>query len=250
MRRAVLAGFVLIWLAGIAPASELRVLSVGSVQIAAKVLAGDFFKQTGVQVTLETVTPSDISQKLADGTYDMVIASIPALDALDQAGALRTGSRVPLARVGIGVMVREGAPVPDISTPEAFKKTLLTARSIVHGNPTVPNQSGVVTMRILAKAGILDAVKAKGRPAALTNGFAMVAKGEVELALFNLVELPPGIQLVGPVPALFQDYTSYETAVLAKGSASAEAQAFIALITSAAARKTWEAAALEAYPYR
>ncbi|HMH72625.1 MAG TPA: hypothetical protein VK554_10005, partial [Bradyrhizobium sp.] len=64
MRRAVLAGFALIWSAGIAPTVELHVLSVGSVQIAAKVLAGDFFQQTGVQVTLETVTPSDISQKL------------------------------------------------------------------------------------------------------------------------------------------------------------------------------------------
>jgi molybdate transport system substrate-binding protein len=245
-----LAGFALIWSAGIAPAGELRVLSVGSVQIAAKNLAVDFFKLTGGKVTLETVTPSDISQKLADRRYDMVIASISAIDALDQAGALRTGSRVPLARVGIGVLAREGSLVPDVSTPDAFKKTLLAARSIVHGDPAVPNQSGVVTMRILAKAGLLDAVKAKGRPATLANGFAMVAKGEVELALFNLVELPPGVWLAGPVPAPFQDYTSYETAVLANGLAPSEAQAFIALITSAASRKTWEAASLEAYPYR
>jgi molybdate transport system substrate-binding protein len=220
------------------------------VQIAAKNLAVDFFKLTGSKVALETVTPSDISQKLADQRYDMVIASIPAIDALDQAGALRTGSRVPLARVGIGVLVREGSLVPDVSTPDAFKKTLAAARSIVHGDPAVPNQSGVVTMRILAKAGLLDAVKVKGRPATLANGFAMVAKGEVELALFNLVELPPGVRLAGPVPAPFQDYTSYETAVLANGLAPAEAQAFIALITSAASRKTWEAASLEAYPYR
>ena len=131
MRRTVLAGLALMWSAGIAPAAELRVLSVGSVQIAAKILADDFFKQTGGKVTLETVTPSDIPQKLADGPYDMVIASIPAMDALDQAGALRTSTRVPLARVGIGVMVREGAPVPDVSTPDAFKTTLLSARSIV-----------------------------------------------------------------------------------------------------------------------
>jgi molybdate transport system substrate-binding protein len=250
MRWVILAGLALISSASIAPAAELRVLSVGSVQIAAKVLAEDFFRQTGGKVALEIVTPSDIPKKLAAGSYDMVIASIPAVDALDKAGALRAGSRVPLARVGIGVMVREGAPVPDVSTPDAFKTALLAARSIVHGDPAVPNQSGVVTMRILAKAGILDAVKAKGRPASLGDGFAMVAKGEVELALFNLVELPPGVRLAGPVPSPFQDYTSYETAVLAKGSAPAEAQAFIALITSAAARKTWEAASLEAYPYR
>jgi ABC-type molybdate transport system substrate-binding protein len=120
----------------------------------------------------------------------------------------------------------------------------------VHGDPATPNQSGVVTMKILADAGVLDAIKGKARAANLAEGFAMVAKGEVELALFNLVELPPGVRLAGPVPAPLQDYTSYETAALAKGAAPAAAQAFIKLMTSAPARQTWEAASLEAYPYR
>jgi glutathione peroxidase len=229
--------------------AEIRVLSVGSVQIAAKTLAADFTQQTGSKATLTIVTPSDIPQKLAGATYDMIICSIPAMEALDKAGALVPGSRSPLAGVGIGIMVREGTPLPDVSTPEAFKKTLLAARSIVHGNPATPNQSGVVTMRILAKAGILDAIKPKARPADLADGFAMVATGEVELALFNLVELPPGVRLVGPVPAPLQDYTSYETAVLANGAAPTESQAFIKLMVSPPARKIWEAASLEAYPY-
>jgi molybdate transport system substrate-binding protein len=179
-----------------------------------------------------------------------VICSVPAMEALDKAGALRPLSRSPLSRVGIGVMVRDGASLPDVSTPEAFKQTLLAARSIVHGDPAVPNQSGVVTMRILAKAGVLDAIKGKARSANLADGFAMVAKGEVELGLFNLVELPGGVRLAGPVPAPLQDYTSYETAVLAKGSAPEVALAFIKLMISAPARKIWEASSLEAYPYR
>jgi molybdate transport system substrate-binding protein len=243
-------GSALIWSASVAGAAELRVLSVGSVQIAAKVLAADFTKATDEQVTLTIVAPSEIGAKLASAAYDMVICSVPAMEALDKAGSLRPGSRSPLARVGIGVMVREGAPLPDVSTPEAFKKTLLAARTIVHGDPATPNQSGVVTMKILANAGVLDAIKGKARAANLAEGFAMVAKGEVELALFNLVELPPGVRLAGPVPAPLQDYTSYETAALAKGAAPAAAQAFIKLMTSAPARQTWEAASLEAYPYR
>ena len=88
------------------------------------------------------------------------------------------------------------------------------------------------------------------RSAALADGFAMVAKGEVEVALFNLVELPPGVRLAGPVPAPLQEYTSYETAVLAESAAPDQAQAFIKLMISPPARKTWEAASLEAYPYR
>jgi molybdate transport system substrate-binding protein len=243
-------GFALVLSASIADAADLRVLSVGSVQIAAKALAADFTTATGQPVALTIVAPSEIGQKLAGATYDMVICSVPAMEAMDKAGALRPGSRSPLSRVGIGVMVREGAPLPDVSTPEAFKKTLLAARSIVHGDPATPNQSGVVTMKILANAGVLDALKGKARAANLADGFAMVAKGEVELALFNLVELPPGVRLVGPVPAPLQDYTSYETAVLANGAAPDAAQAFIKLMTSAPARKTWEASSLEAYPYR
>jgi molybdate transport system substrate-binding protein len=243
-------GFALVLSASIADAADLRVLSVGSVQIAAKALAADFTTATGQPVALTIVAPSEIGQKLAGATYDMVICSVAAMEAMDKAGALRPGSRSPLSRVGIGVMVREGAPLPDVSTPEAFKKTLLAARSIVHGDPATPNQSGVVTMKILANAGVLEAIKGKARAANLADGFAMVAKGEVELALFNLVELPPGVRLVGPVPAPLQDYTSYETAVLAKGAAPDAAQAFIKLMTSAPARKTWEASSLEAYPYR
>jgi molybdate transport system substrate-binding protein len=243
-------GLALMLTASIAGAADIRVLSVGSVQIAAKALAADFTKASGNKVTLTIVAPSDIGQKLASASYDMVICSVPAIEALDKAGSLHPGSCAPLARVGIWVMVREGAPLPDVSTPEAFKKTLLAARSIVHGDPAMPNQSGIVTMKILANAGVLDAIKPKARAANLTDGFAMVAKGEVELALFNLVELPPGVRLAGPVPAPLQEYTSYETAVLAGGAAPQEAQAFVKLMTSAFARKTWEAAALEAYPYR
>jgi molybdate transport system substrate-binding protein len=236
--------------AGIVSAAEVRVISVGSVQIAAKPLAAAFTRQTGHPVNLTIVTPSDIPKNLTEADYDMVICSVPAMAALDKAGALLPNSRRPLSRVGIGVMVREGAPIPDIATPEVFKKTLLAARSIVHGDPATPNQSGVVTMRIFDNAGVREAVKVKSRPAALAEGFALVAKGEAELALFNLVELPPGVRLVGPVPAPWQEYTSYETAVLAKGAAPAESQAFIDLLTSPNSRKTWEAASLEPAPYR
>jgi molybdate transport system substrate-binding protein len=246
--KAIFMGLALIISASMAQAADLRVLSLGSVQIAVKAFAQDFTKATGNKVALTTVAPGEIGQKLASASYDMIICSVPAMEAFDRAGTLRPGSRSPLSRVGIGVMVREGAPLPDVSTPEAFKKTLLAARSIVHGDPAMPNQSGALTVKILADAGVLDAVAAKARAANLAEGFAMVAKGEVELALFNLVELPPGVRLVGPVPAPLQEYTSYETAVLAQGAAPEEAQAFIKSMTGASARKTWEASSLEAHP--
>ena len=93
-------------------------------------------------------------------------------------------------------------------------------------------------------------VQAKARSADLAEGFAMVANGEVELALFNTVELPAGVRLAGAVPAPLADHTYFETAVLAKGAAPEAAQAFIAAMTAPSAGRVWEAALLEPYPYR
>jgi molybdate transport system substrate-binding protein len=237
---------------GTAPASaaEIRVLSVGSVQVAAKAIAADFGQASGHKVLFTIVSPDLIAERLAREPFDMLIASVPAIEAFDKDGLIRAGTRTPLARAGIGVMVREGTAAPDVSTPEAFKAALLAAGLIVHGDPALPNQSGVVTMRILARAGILDAVKPKMRPAGLPEGLAMVARGEVELALFNLVELPAGVRLAGPVPRPLQDYTFYEAAVLAKGAVPDAAQQFIRHMTASAARPAWESAKLDAYPYR
>jgi molybdate transport system substrate-binding protein len=232
-----------------AAAAEIRVLSVGSVQIATKALAPAFEKATGHKIAFTIVSPDLIAQRLSSGTYDMLIASVPVIAALEKERVVRPGSRAPLSRAGIGVMVRNGGPVPDVSTPDSFKKTLIAAKSIVYGDSTLPNQSGVVTMRILEKAGVLDVVKPKARPAGLGPGLAMVAKGEAEIGLFNQVELPKGVRLAGPVPVPLQDYTFYEAAILAKGAAPDEAQAFIRHLTSPAARTAWLAAHLDAYPY-
>ncbi|MBX9776104.1 MAG: substrate-binding domain-containing protein [Xanthobacteraceae bacterium] len=250
VRAVATAALVLILSPGISAAADIRVLSVGSVQIATKIIAAEFEKSTGHKVLFTIVSPDRIAGQLANAPFDMLIASVPVIEALDKTGGIRAGTRTPLARAGIGVMVRDGAPVPDVATPAAFTKTLLAARSIVHGDPMLPNQSGVVTMRILAKAGILDAVRPKARAAGLAEGLAMVAKGEVELALFNQVELPAGVRLAGAVPVPLQDYTFYEVALLANGAVPDEARHFIGRMTSPTARKTWEAALLDAYPYR
>jgi molybdate transport system substrate-binding protein len=226
------------------------VLSVGSVQIALRFIAADFEQATGHMIVFTTVSPDLIADRLASNPYDMLIASVPVVAALDKTGAIRAGTRAPLARAGIGVMVRDNAATPDVSTPEAFKNTLLAAKSIAYGNPAMPNQSGEVTVRILTKAGILEAVRPKLRAAGLEPGLAMVANGEVEVALFNQVELPAGVRLAGPVPVPLQDYTFYEAAVLANGIASDSAQQFIRRMGDPAARKIWQEALLDAYPYR
>jgi molybdate transport system substrate-binding protein len=229
----------------LAAAAEVRVLSVGSTQIAAKGIAGEFEKQTAHKVTFTIRPPFNIDKGLAERTFDAVILSVPAMDDHDEAGDLVPMSRVALARVGVGVVVQEGGPVPDVSTPEKLKAAVLAARSLTHTDPAIPNTSGAIAGAALAKLGILDEVKDKTRYAVLAVGGELVAKGEVEMGFFNLSEIPKGVTLAGALPGPLQGYTVYEAAVLSKGSTDQAAMAFVKYLASAPAAALWEAAKLE-----
>jgi molybdate transport system substrate-binding protein len=248
-RRSITIAAVLMSLAGMAQAAEVRVLSVGAVQHAVKALAADFAKESGHQAILTIASPAVVMQKIKDGeTYDAVIVSEPAMDQLDKDGIVNPESRVRLAVVGLGVAVREGAPVPDLSTPDAFKQALLNAKSIVHGDPTLPNQSGEKAEKILANAGLLDSLKPKLK---IVPGQAasqeMIAMGEVELGLYQVSEIPEGkgLRFAGPVPPQLQINTAYESALMSDGSVPEAARAFIRFMAEPDARPRWVAAKLE-----
>ena len=241
----VLTALTLIALSALATAAEVRVLTVGSTQVAAKAIAADFEKLTRNQVTFTIRPPFDIDKELAEKTFDAIILSVPAMDIHDKAGSLAPTSRVALARVGVGMVVKEGAPVPDVSTPEKLKAALLAARSLTYGDPAIPNTSGAIARDALAKLGILDEVQGKTHHAALTSGGELVAKGEVEMGFFNLSEIPKGVTVAGPLPGPLQGYTSYEAAVLSKGSMDKACAAFVKCLASAPAAAHWEAAKLE-----
>jgi len=239
----------LISLASMADAADIRVLSVGAVQHAVKELAAEFGNETGHKVVLTFASPVVVTQKIKDGeSFDAVIVSEPAMDRLDKEGVVNPESRVPLAKTGMGVAVRAGAPLPDLSSPEAFKQSLLAAKSVVHGDPTLPNQSGEKAERILVQAGILDALKPRLRivPAQAASQES-IAKGEVEMGLYNVSEIPEGkgLAFAGPVPALLQITTSYEGALMSDGSEPQAARAFIRSLAGPEARAKWLAARLE-----
>src|SRR6266481_1956506 len=229
----------------LAAAAEVRVLSVGSTQIAAKTIAAEFEKQTGHKVTFTIRPPFDIDKELAAKTFDAVILSVPAMDNRDEAGDLAPMSRIALARVGVGVVVKQGGPVPDVSTPEKLKAAVLAAHSLTHTDPAIPNTSGAIAGAALAKLGILDEVKGKTRHATLAVGGELVAKGEVEMGFFNLSEIPKGVTLAGALPGPLQGYTVYEAAMLLKGSRDKACAAFVKYLASAAAAAHWSDAKLE-----
>src|SRR5262249_29646353 len=134
---------------------------------------------------------------------DVVIMSGAAIDALEQQGGALPGSRRDVCRIAVGVAVREGAPLPDISTPEAFRQTLLTARSITATDPAAGGSAGIYLVQLLERMGILDEFKQKAK--LWGTGRAVIetlAKGEAELGITFISELLliDGLKVVGPLP--------------------------------------------------
>jgi molybdate transport system substrate-binding protein len=240
-------------LSSMARAADIRVLAVRAPEVAIRNLAADFAKESGHQVTFTIGSPAVVMQKIkANEVHDAVIVSEPAMDELDRDGIVNPESRVRLANTGIGVAVRDGAPVPDLATPEAFKQALMAAKSIVYGD-VLPNQSGEKVEKILGQLGILDALRPKVRiVSGHANSQALIAKGDIELGMYNLSEIPDGkgLKLAGPVPAPLQLVTTYEGALMSDGAVPEAARAFIRFLASADARDRWLAARLEPLPDR
>ena len=234
--------------AGAAAAADIRVFSSGAPAEVEKTVAATFTRDTGHRVLFTIATPADIQARLKSGEPpDIVVLPAPIIDTLEKAAALRPG-RVDLARVGIGVIVREGAPRPDISTVEAVRKMLLDARSIVHPDPAGGGLAGVALARMMAQMGVAEAVKPKlTYMFAIDGGATLVAKGEVEVGLFNISEVlsAKGVTLVGPLPAAVQSYIVFSASIHTGSTSPEPAQAFIKALSDPAARQLWNAGGLE-----
>jgi molybdate transport system substrate-binding protein len=240
------AGAALVLSAGIAEAAEVKVLIAGALQNAIRPLAADFEKQTGNKVTITATNPALVAKELAGGQFDVIASAVPSMAEFDEGGKLQDGSRSQLARTGIGIAIKAGAPKPDLSTVAAFKKAVMGAKNIIYTDPTTPNASGGNTQHILANAELLDVVKKKGLQEGLAPGRERIAKGEYEMGFFNVSEaVAPGVVLAGPVPAALQMYLYYDVAVLKGAAAKNEAAAFAKFITAKSASERWKGAGLE-----
>lgn len=153
----------------------------------------------------------------------------------------------PLARVGVGVAVHERAPDPDISSADAFRRTLLAARSVVYIDPAI-GTSGKHVAQVLERLGIAEQIKPK---ATLGKGGYVVepvGRGEIELGIHQISEMLPvkGVRVVGPLPAELQKYTTYVAVPVAGSAQSAAVEAFILHLTGQAARARLAATAYSA----
>jgi molybdate transport system substrate-binding protein len=224
-----------------AAAAELTVYSAGAMEPGLRRLVPAFERETGDRVRLTIAVPAVLRQRIEGGeTPDIVIAPPPVIEALDRAGRLRAEGRAVLGRVGVAVVVREGAPVPDVSTPEALRRALLDCESLVFNRAS----TGTYFERVLEGMGIAETVRAK--TTRYPDGSAVmehVRRGAGrEIGIGPVTEIRPyqgrGIRLVGPLPPPIQNHTSYVASLLAGRSAPTtdSAAAFVRYVTSAAAR--------------
>jgi len=214
-------------------ADEIRVLSGGAARHALEPLVASFPAHT---VKFDFQTMGRLQQSLAGGAKpDLLVVTSEVLERLEKDGKLPAGKGTPLARVGIGVAVHEKAPLPDISTPEAMRRTLLAAKSIVYINPKT-GTSGKYVEQMFSQLNILQEVKSK--VTLVNEGYAVapVGRGEVELGIHQISEIipVPGVKLVGELPAQFQRYTVY---VAVPMNEAKSVQDFIAHLTSPQARE-------------
>ncbi len=222
-------------IAPMASAEQISVLSGGAAKSFIEPLAASF---RGHTVKLEFQPMGKLTKSLADGyAADMVVVTSEVLDQLRQGNSLNVSHAKPIARVGIGVAVHEKARSPDISSAEAFKRTLLAAKSVVYIDPKV-GTSGKHVAEVLSRLGISAEVN---RKAVLGSGgyvVAPVGKGEIELGIHQISEiLPvPGVKLVGPLPAELQKYTVYVAVPVAKSTKTAVVNQFIAYLSGPQAR--------------
>ena len=223
----------------LARAAELSIYATGSMAEPLRQLGEEFTRATGNTLKFELGTTGVVMNKLKTGKADVIFISAEAADGLEKDGRLVKETRTDIARSLLGVAVKRGAKAPDIATAEAFKQTVVAARSLAYPDPKLGATSGVYIEGLFKRLSIDAQVKAKTfvKPVGADVADA-VAKGEVELGLTFLSELVanPGVAIIGPFPDAIQNPTLYTAGVAAESSHKAEARAFIAFVTSPAAR--------------
>jgi len=218
-----------------AQAAEITVVSGGAFKQVLNALAAQYQNETGnrLDVTYRTVGQHLALIRNGKEKFDVAILTPTAIDDLAQEGKVVPGSRVNLAKTGVGVMVKAGAPMPDISTVEAFRYALLAAKSVAFIDHKAGGSSGIYVEGLLQRLGIADRIDAK---AVLVHGGTVadhIADGEAEIGIHQISEILPvaGVMLVGPLPAEIQNFTVYAAGVGAAAKDGAAAHALLKFLS-------------------
>lgn len=246
MKSIIIAAFCL--LAGAASAAEIKVISGGAVEPGLEAFAQLVRRDLGHELKILYNTAPQIAKRLAAGeVYDILIAPPATMGPAVKEGRIVTETRVNAGRVGAGIIVRTGAPAPDVATVDALKQALLDADSVVYNTAS----TGIYLDKLFATMGVAEALKAK--TTRYPTGAAVmehVIKGNgKEIGFGAMTEIrmyePKGLRLVGPLPAAIQNYTSYEAALMNGATAAEAARAVLRHMATPAAKAAFTAGGVE-----
>jgi molybdate transport system substrate-binding protein len=230
-------------------AAEIKVMSAGAVKSMLVALGTEFERETGNKLNLNFGTAGSLRERIQNGeTADLIILSESAIASLDKLGLFVAGSITDLGRTVTGVVVREGAAIPDISTPEAFKQVLLNARSVAYTDPKAGGSSGTMFAALLEKLGIAGEVNKK---AVLGKGghdvAVSIALGRAEIGTTFISEVLPvkGAKVIGQLPGELHNTNTYTAAIPVNAAVREGATALLGYLTKPATRDRWTAAGLE-----
>lgn len=231
-------------------AAEIKVLATTAMKSALDVLAPHFAGASGHTPRIVYGPSGALSKRVADGERVDLIILAGGIDGLIDQGRVVRDSRADIAAARIGVAVRKGAARPDISSPEALRRTLLAARSIAFAGPASGGASGVYLLKMFERLGIATEVDAKARfarggPDGMVS--ALVAAGEAEIGLQQISEIlsVDGVDLVGPLPDALQTETVYAAGILAAADQPEAAKALLIFLRMPAAAPVLRAKGLE-----
>jgi len=232
-----------------ANAADLKIFVGGAMTETVTKIGAEFARSSGNELEYVSDTTGALLNKLKAGEKpDVLVITATAMDTLQKDGALVSGSRAELVRALIGVAMKPGGKAPDLSSADAFKKSLLAARSVSYVNPKAGGTSGTYFEGLLAKMGIADAMKPKivyrNQGSEVADA---VAKGDAELGISFIAELAPnkGLKVAGALPDAIQLPTNYAAAIPSVSASQSAARGFIQAMTSPQGTAIFKAAGLE-----
>jgi len=222
--------------ASAATADELRIYAPRAIVTVLDKIGAQFEEKSGAKLVIVSDVTATLLRRINAGeSFDIFVGPPTQVDGAIKDGKLVAATRIPLVRSGIGVEVRAGAPKPDISSLEAFKRAMLAATSIGY---LKEGTSGIAVARLFDRLGLAEAVKSKLVRPDTDIVSELVAKGEVEIGLVALTQIltSPGVDLVGPLPADIQTYTTFVGAVSSASHAPDTARALLDFLAGPIAR--------------
>jgi molybdate transport system substrate-binding protein len=232
----------------VASAAEIKFLCAGALRTVIPGFVLEFEKSSGHKVTVTYGGVGGLTDRLQKGeAADVAIVSGPQIDELQKSGKVVAGSRVDIAKAAVGVFVRKGAAKPDISSADAFKRSMLAAKAIDYTDPATGSADGIYLASLFDRLGIAAEMKPKTKLLRGPSLYASVASGEVEIGFQMISEIlaEPSVEFIGPLPPAIQNITQYAAGIIASSTQADAGKALIGFLSSPASVAVMKAKGFE-----